>query len=237
MRSNPARRVCVVSAPGRTHESPKVTDLLLAGRLDVVHQRFMTIIHDLGLVTSCIDYLNQQLDLVTKSDDTPERLAFGERLSAYIVAQHLGWRFVDATEVVFFRDGNVCAVATPWHPTEPVVVPGFYGIDTVTQRITLFPRGGSDITGAYLAAHLKANIYENWTDVNGVYSDDPRTNRSAVHLPQLSYNEIERLAAAGATVFHHNAILPVWQARIPVLVKNTFEPEAPGTLISLCQAA
>ncbi len=113
---------------------------------------------------------------------------------------------------------------------EVVVFPGFFGYTQRGQVVT-FPRGGSDITGSILAAAVGAHLYENFTDVDSVFAADPRILPDARPIPVLTYREMRELAYAGFGVFHDEAIVPVIQAKIPICIKNTNRPEAPGTLI------
>ena len=113
---------------------------------------------------------------------------------------------------------------------EIVVFPGFFGY-TAQGDIATFPRGGSDITGAILAAAVKADVYENFTDVDAVYAMDPRLVPDAPSIEILTYREMRELAYAGFGVFHDEAIVPAIRANVPICIKNTNRPEAPGTLI------
>jgi aspartate kinase len=111
-----------------------------------------------------------------------------------------------------------------------IVFPGFFGC-TKAGDVATFPRGGSDITGAILAAAVKAEVYENFTDVDSVYAMDPRIVPNAPAIELMTYREMRELAYAGFGVFHDEAIIPAVQHEIPICIKNTNRPEAPGTLI------
>jgi aspartate kinase len=115
--------------------------------------------------------------------------------------------------------------------TDLVIFPGFFGI-TKGGEVATFPRGGSDITGAILAAAVKADVYENFTDVDSVYAMDPRIVPGAPAIELMTYRELRELAYAGFGVFHDEAIVPAVRANIPICIKNTNRPEAPGTLIA-----
>ena len=110
------------------------------------------------------------------------------------------------------------------------IFPGFFGY-TKAGEVATFPRGGSDITGAILAAAVKADLYENFTDVDSVFAADPRIVPGAAAIELMTYREMRELAYAGFGVFHDEAIIPAVQAKIPICVKNTNRPEAPGTRI------
>lgn len=228
-----SRRVAVVSAPGCSAVyADKVTDLLYAGQMSLVAVRFQEIMSDLGLDTTP---LSGMLDYAARADEK-RRVAFGEYMSAYILAKFLRWKFVDARHVFTLCANGRCVYdGAFWaklvlSPDSRIVIPGFYGT-AYAGGIELFPRGGSDISGAYAAAAVGARLYENWTDVSGVYTADPRKSPAAVHLPLLTYKEAAMIALSGATVFHPDAIAPVARNGIPVHIRNTFDPGAPGTLI------
>ncbi|MEI7880040.1 MAG: aspartate kinase [bacterium] len=110
------------------------------------------------------------------------------------------------------------------------IFPGFFGY-TRSGAVATFPRGGSDITGAILAAAVKADVYENFTDVDSVFSADPRIVPNAAAIDLLTYREMRELAYAGFGVFHDEAIVPAIKANIPICIRNTNRPEAPGTQI------
>jgi len=230
LRADDTRTVCVVSAPGKTLEQTKVTDLLQSGDIQLVYTRFQDIITSLGLGADVHDYLDQQYVVRAQSMHLPTRLSFGEHMSAYILATLLHWRFVDAAEVIHFSSVGV-TVHTPWYKGEKVVVPGFYGYNVQGNHIDTFMRGGSDITGAYVAAFTQARAYENWTDVAGVYTADPHKVRNARPYTYLTYDELVTITKNGAAVFHPEAITPIAHSGIPTIIKNTFAPRLAGTII------
>lgn len=228
LRGDPRQTVAVVSAPGVCTKYPiKVTDQLFQNEVDAVGYRFLEIMTELGLSTNKLPGMLAWVKLA----HVKSRVAFGEYMSAYILANFLGWKFVDARRVfVLNQRGEVVTVSPVWKSGEKVVVPGFYG-SGLSGGVELFPRGGSDISGALIAASVGARLYINWTDVAGVYSSDPKSNSRAEHLPFLTYQEARTMFEQGATVFHPEAVSPVERARIPVHVRNTFSPESLSTLI------
>jgi aspartate kinase len=113
---------------------------------------------------------------------------------------------------------------------EIVIFPGFFGV-TKAGDVATFPRGGSDITGAILAAAVKADVYENFTDVDSVCSMDPRIIENPPAIDCMTYREMRELSYAGFGVFHDEAIIPAVQANIPICIKNTNNPAAPGTMV------
>ena len=159
----------------------------------------------------------------------------GEWLCARLLAAYLKLPFVDAAEVIRFRKGvpdpQASYALLQKLPREGAVLPGFYGAEA-DGSVAVFPRGGSDITGAWTAAALQADAYENWTDVDGFFSADPALVTGARPIAALSPEQAEKICRAGVGVLHWACIAPAAQAGIPVFVKNTFRPEAPGTRIA-----
>lgn len=231
-------QVVVVSAPGKMNGAEKVTDLLVRRAFREVFDRLRHVIYGLGLTNTQYDLLSKELISRIRRQDHMGCVAFGEYASARILTWYLEGvgglkpRFVDAVDLVFFTGSTVHIKVDPSTGFDrPCIVPGFYGTCLSTQRIRLFPRGGSDITGAYLAAALKASLYQNWTDVDGVYTRNPRTGIFPEIYASLSYGALERLYALGAEVFHGDAVAPVRGARIPTRIRNTFAPHHTGTLV------
>lgn len=111
-----------------------------------------------------------------------------------------------------------------------LVIPGFFGYSR-SGHIVTFPRGGSDITGSIVAAGVKADVYENFTDVDSIYCVNPSIVADARKLKEITYREMRELSYSGFSVFHDEALEPVYRAGIPVCVKNTNNPAAPGTWI------
>ena len=250
VREDRERRIVVVSAPGkRTREDTKITDLLYrchdcVGDRDTfdrafqaIAERYRTIVRDLGLAVDIERDLAAVYDGMTRSTTSDFAASRGEYLNAKIVASLLDSEIVYAAEVIRFDIGGrlqteetVAAVADRLRTGTPVVVPGFYGAKP-DGSIQTFSRGGSDITGALLARGVRADVYENWTDVSGVLMADPRIVSQPRTIPKLSYRELRELAYMGANVLHEEAVFPVIDLDIPVNVRNTNVPNEPGTLI------
>ena len=250
VQKDPDRRFIVVSAPGkRFPEDVKVTDLLLAcyeeaaagksfaAELARVRERYQEIIDGLALdfpLEKEIGTLSRHLS--GKPD--PEYVASrGEYLNARIMAEYLGFTFVDPEWCVCFdKDGKLNdamtrrAVSASLRPLEKAVIAGFYGADN-DGRIRTFSRGGSDVTGSLAACALHADLYENWTDVSGLMSADPRIVKDARSVAYLSYRELRTLSYMGASVLHTDSVLPVSDMGIPINIRNTEDPEHPGTMI------
>jgi aspartate kinase len=167
----------------------------------------------------------------------------GEYLNGLVMADYLGYEFIDAAEVIFFdEDGTFDADKTDkvlskrLAETEKAVVPGFYG-SLPDGTIHTFSRGGSDITGSIVAKAARASMYENWTDVSGCLVADPRIVKNPEPIRVITYRELRELSYMGASVLHEDAVFPVRKAGIPINIRNTNDPEAAGTLIvdSTCQ--
>ena len=248
--SDPDRRVVVVSAAGkRNKKDHKITDLLYLCHahirfgvecdpiFDMITQRYLEIRDQLGLETGLEEdfaILKQRLDNGTVTED--ELVSRGEYFSARLMAEYLGFRFVDAADWIRFRlDGTVDQQASyealaDISAVGGIVIPGFYG-RMPDGRIRTFSRGGSDITGALAAAALDADVYENWTDVSGILMADPRIVDDPQAIPEVTYDELRELSYSGAQVLHEGSIFPVREKNIPLNIRNTNDPDDPGTMI------
>ena len=250
VRSDPDRQIIVVSAAGkRNKEDHKITDLLylcnahrtygvscediLAG----IEARFEGIRKELGLsydIKAAFAALRQKMDRGMSVDELVSR---GEYFTAQLMAEYLGLPFVDAVDCVFFgMDGRLdqektyAAIAAAYREKGPFVLPGFYG-RIPTGRPKLMPRGGGDITGALAAAAVGADVYENWTDVSGILMADPRIVKDPKPIREMTYGELRELAFMGASVLQEDSILPVREKGISLNIRNTNEPDDPGTMI------
>ena len=249
---DPARRYVVPSAPGRRFDGDdKVTDLLYrcqkeaaAGRewretFDRVAARYHGIADELKLKVDLdaeLDHIREKIADGANADYVASR---GEYLNGLLLADYLGWRFMDAAKVIFFReDGMLDAEKTNvvmmalLADEEPSVIPGFYGVSP-DGSVKTFSRGGSDITGAIVARAVIADAYENWTDVSGFLMADPRIIRNPREISAITYAELCELSYMGASVLHEDAMFPVHRVGIPTIIRNTNNPTHPGTLISL----
>ena len=262
--ADPARRIVVVSAPGKRHgDDTKVTDLLIAlaekvlaekgfeEELQAVVSRYTEIQRDLDLPESVVATIEADLRgrIENRSTNALQFMdtmkASGEDNNAKVIAEAFvkkGFpaRYVNPGEAgMLLSDefGNAEVLPESFEKLaalkdekQIVVFPGFLG-HTLGGEVATFPRGGSDITGAILAAAVKAEVYENFTDVDSVYAMDPRIVPNAPAIELMTYREMRELAYAGFGVFHDEAIVPAVHAAIPICIKNTNRPEAPGTLI------
>ena len=256
IRADRERRFVVPSAPGRRDaDDTKVTDMLYAcyelaeqgkdfkAQLQEIKERYQEIIDGLELKMSLEDEfktIEKNFKQKTGADYAASR---GEYLNGLIMAEYLGYEFVDAAQVVLFNDdGEFNADITNMKlrerldHVESAVIPGFYGAYE-DGRVKTFSRGGSDITGSIVARAVKANVYENWTDTSGFLVADPRIIYKPEGIETITYKELRELAYMGAQVFHEDAIFPVRRAGIPINIRNTNAPQDNGTWIveSTCQ--
>lgn len=250
IRSDEGRRFVIPSAPGkRFNNDAKVTDMLYGcyalaeeGKdfdceLKAISDRYQEIINGLGLsltLDSEFETIKQQFLAQAGADYAASR---GEYLNGIVMAAYLDYEFIDAAEVIFFdEEGNFLAertnkaLAKRLMGVQNAVIPGFYG-SIEGNEIRTFSRGGSDITGSIVAKAVKADLYENWTDVSGFLVADPRIIRNPQVISYITYKELRELSYMGATVLHEDAIFPVRQEGIPINIRNTNDPQAPGTMI------
>lgn len=250
IKSDDNRRFVVPSAPGkRFSDDIKITDMLYAcydlaskkqdfsQKFNIVKDRYNGIIADLGLDLS-LDEEFAEIERSLKARAGRDYAASrGEYLNGIVLAKYLGFNFIDAGEVIFFDEkGNfmlektVNAIRERVDGLDNAVIPGFYGI-TLNDTIKTFSRGGSDVTGSIVANAVKADLYENWTDVSGFLIADPRIVENPEVIRVITYNELRELSYMGATVLHEDAIFPVRNAGIPINIRNTNDPSATGTMI------
>ena len=235
VRADSERRYVVVSAPGkRTSADIKVTDALYACHREraekgsckeafaVIRKRFLDIEKELGIdisVASELDAIEKAIDAGASADYTASR---GEYLSARVLAALLGYEFVDTASLIKFdKDGALLLdlsldnIRDRLASVDRAVLPGFYGTDNENE-IKTFSRGGSDISGAIVARAMSASVYENWTDVDGFLTADPRIVKDPDIISCLSYKELRELAYMGAEVLHPESVFPVRTAGIRI---------------------
>ena len=250
VKAEPDRRYVVASAPGkRMSGDTKVTDLLykcyeLASNeeditevFEEIKSRYNDIIAELGIeldLTESFEKIRMSLLHSTGRDYIASR---GEYLNAMILAKFLGFDFIDAENVIFFKDNGAFdeektnkVLAEELTQHEKAVIPGFYGV-MPNGTIKTFSRGGSDITGSIVARAAEADLYENWTDVSGFMMADPRIIENPCSIETITYRELRELSYMGATVLHEDAIFPVRYAKIPINIRNTNAPKDDGTMI------
>ena len=248
--SDKDRKYVVVSAPGKRYSGDvKITDILYqchreveergacGASFELIRNRFNSIVRELNIdfdINSVLDETERRINAEKDEDFTASR---GEYLSARVMAEVLGAKFIDAEDVIFFDKNGAYdaaksdkAINDALRGAEKAVFPGFYGRG-YNGKVKTFSRGGSDISGAIVARAVNATVYENWTDVSGFLACDPRIVDSPRRIKALSYKELRELSYMGANVLHSESIFPVRKANIPIHIKNTFRPEDEGTLI------
>lgn len=250
IRSDTDRRYVVPSAPGkRFAEDSKVTDMLydcykaaqegenFTHIFEEIQKRYESIIRELDLKLSLEEEFQKIREDFTGKAGSDYAASRGEYLNGIIMAAFLEVPFIDAAEVIFFdEEDNFNAkktyrvLADRLKDKERAVIPGFYG-SRHDGRIKTFSRGGSDITGSIVARSIKADIYENWTDVSGFLVTDPRIIKNPVTISTITYKELRELSYMGATVLHEDAIFPLRSAGIPINIRNTNRPQDAGTMI------
>lgn len=249
MEANPNRRFLIPSAPGKSkREKHKVTDLLLMchqlashnlhfGEIfSVVEDRYLGIERDLHLGSNIEEELTTIYTNIFNGASQDYCASRGEYLNGLLLASYLDFDFVDAFDVIFLDEGRVDfektveALAEKTSKDGYCVIPGFYGQNEKGQIKTL-ARGGSDISGAIVAACVNADLYENWTDVSGFLMADPKLVPHSKPIERVTYQELRELSYMGAPVLHEDAVFPVRNKNIPIHIKNTNHPDHVGTLI------
>lgn len=248
--SDDRRRIVVVSALGkRNSKDSKITDLLYLLSYHIRYnvdcsQLFNQILERYEEVRKDLDIaidLNREIEIIkeniAKGAGEDYIVSRGEYLCAKLMASYLGYKFVDASEVIIFNyDGKINnektieAVKSKFDEYNKIVVPGFYGVYP-SGEIKLFSRGGSDITGSILAMAINADKYENWTDVSGMLMADPRIVENPMPIDEITYDELRELSYMGASVLHEETIFPVRELNIPIHILNTNKPNDKGTII------
>ena len=250
IKSDPARRYVVASAPGkRSSDDIKVTDMLydcyklVAKKQSIdeafakIEDRYNQIINDLGLDFSLDEEFSRIKMSIVHHAGRDYVASRGEYLNSMILAKYLGYDFIDAETGIFFDESGkfdskntyetLCQIKKEH---DHAVIPGFYGV-MPNGTIKTFSRGGSDITGSIVARATSADIYENWTDVSGMLMADPRCVSNPKVIETITYKELRELSYMGATVMHEDAIFPVREACIPINIRNTNSPMDNGTMI------
>ena len=253
VKADPARRYVVPSAPGkRFKDDTKVTDMLytlyelvrsrasseeIDAHYENIKERYNSIIRELGINLNLDGEFEYIKNAVLHSSGRDYAASRGEYLNGIILAKYLGFDFIDAENVIYFKENgsfdeektnDMLSLELKDH--KYAVIPGFYGTSPNGTVVT-FSRGGSDITGSIVARAAEADLYENWTDVSGFMMADPRIIKNPAIIDTITYRELRELSYMGATVLHEDAIFPIRFAGIPINIKNTNRPEDRGTMI------
>ncbi len=250
IRAEEGRRYVVPSAPGKRFSADtKVTDMLyhcyetanagedFSQKLDAIRKRYQEIIDGLELDLSLDSEFEVIRDHFANKSGVDYAASRGEYLNGIIMAKYLGYTFIDAADVILFKENGIYddkktnkLLSKRLAEVENAVIPGFYG-SMPDGSIKTFSRGGSDLTGSIVAKAAKVDMYENWTDVSGFLIADPRIINNPKVIEAITYRELRELSYMGATVLHEDAIFPIRKEGIPINIKNTNAPEDPGTLI------
>lgn len=248
--ANTNRRYVIPSAPGkRNSKDYKITDLLYLCHTHVqkdvpfddvfklIKQRYVDLVKELSIKIDIEVHLEEVREKIADGASADYTASRGEYLNGLILASYLGFKFIDAAEVIFFdkygaldMEKTEVAVKEKFKNNAKAVIPGFYGAG-VDGSIRTFSRGGSDISGAIIARCTDAKLYENWTDVSGFLMADPRIVENPKPIAKITSKELRELSYMGATVLHEEAIFPVMEKGIPINIKNTNAPEDIGTYI------
>ena len=216
-------------------------------------ERYRAITEELGLKDSIIQEIAEDIYDLT---NLPKKgnpftydafLAAGENNNAKLIAAYFNQNGLEA-RYIHPKEAGITVTAEPSNArilpssydkieelkdsSEVIVIPGFFGV-TQDGDICTFSRGGSDITGSIIAAGVKADLYENFTDVNGIFAAHPGIIKHPHSIPELTYKEMRELAYAGFSVLHDEALVPAYRGKIPLVIKNTNNPDHPGTRIVL----
>ncbi len=250
VKSDKSRRYIVVSAPGKSNaKDEKITDLLYRLYDEItaeksykktfasIRKKYTSIVDDLNLKFN-VDYELEKIENDIKEGAGRDYAASrGEYLCAHMMAEYLEYDFIDSADLIFFEDDGSVNYEKTYEETaktlenvRKAVIPGFYG-SLLSGGVKTFTRGGSDVTGSLVAKAITADMYENWTDVSGFMVADPRIIRNPKVIETVTYSELRELSYMGASVLHEDAFFPVRKDGIPIHIKNTNDPDAPGTLI------
>ena len=249
--SDAKRKVVVVSAPGkREKDDNKVTDLLylLCAHLkygvdykqifSIIKERFIAIRDSLNIDYDLEKDFLELEKTFNKNISEEFVVSRGEYFCAKLISSYIGYKFIDAKDIMKFDysgalDNNLSfgLIKKALDEGDKIVIPGFYG-SYPSGDIKLFPRGGSDVTGAIVASALEAEVYENWTDVSGIMVADPKIIPNPKQISEITYDELRELSYMGASVLHEETIFPVQELSIPINILNTNKPSDLGTIIT-----
>lgn len=245
------RTAVVVSAIGKADkDDTKITDLLYLlhahirynvsydNIFEMIKSRFVKVKEELQLQFDVSRYFDDLKETLSKETTEDYIVSRGENLTAILMAEYLGYHFVDSKDVIKFNyDGTINYEITDelikqsYQSFKKVVIPGFYG-SYPNGEVKVFSRGGSDITGSLVSRALNAEVYENWTDVSGIMVTDPRIVENPKRIKEITYTELRELSYMGANVLHEETIFPVRNMNIPIHILNTNAPNDEGTYIT-----
>ena len=241
------RKYVVASAPGKKNKTDrKVTDLLLdcyenrfdEQKFDGYFEKIKDTFLEISKITQDFPIEKELQTIYAQIKNSEANIDFvlsrGEYLNAKIIAKCLGYTFLDATRFIRFKNGEL-DIPYSIEKAKSVgegnyVIPGFYGLDEY-GHIKTFSRGGSDITGSIVARVFGCDLYENWTDIDGICVSDPKIIENSKKVEQVSFRELREMSYMGASVLHAETLLPLYEAPIPIHLKSSFSPECTGTQI------
>lgn len=249
--SNKERKIVVASAPGKDElNKSKVTDLLLLLEAHIeydinydyllqnIFQRYQSIIADLKIESKFFEKFELFKKHLTKGVSKDFIASRGEYFNALILSEYLGFKFVDAMDVMRLNfDGSINYEKTQKFLKAAIkaedyyVIPGFYA-STPEKQVRTFNRGGSDLSGSVIVKALNIELYENWTDVSGLFVADPKIIDQPQKIDKITYNELRELSYRGANIIQQEAIIPLEKTNISIHIKNTNSPDDFGTVIS-----
>lgn len=214
-------------------------------------QRYADIVEELDMDRDILTTIDETLEKhIRELKDKPARLydaivSCGEDFNAQLIAAYNNSQGVP-TKYISPKDAGILVTDLPKQAQildsayeqifklndykEKLIIPGFFGVSKHNFIVT-FPRGGSDITGAIIARGVRASLYENFTDVSGIFKANPNIIKNPEIIEEITYREMRELSYAGFSVFHDEALQPLHKDRIPVVIKNTNRPEDKGTFI------
>ncbi|MBR2547459.1 MAG: homoserine O-succinyltransferase [Eubacterium sp.] len=253
IKADKALNYVVASAPGKlSTREKKITDILIDAHekyesskdlraldraLKKVRDRFQDIADGLGVDMDLEGEFKAIKGRYVGTHNRDYLVSRGEYLNARILTAYLGYDFIDAAQVICFneyaefdKEKTYEKLSEELKKHEHAVIPGFYGMNPYGLEVT-FPRGGSDISGAVVAAACGADVYENWTDVPGFMMADPKVVKDPLVVPVVSYEEIRELSLMGAEVVHEDAVTPVREVGVPIHIRSTMSPDEKGTMI------
>lgn len=228
-----------------------IDDLDYISKKEEIIQRYADIIYELDMSDNLLTTIDQTLEnFITTLKDKPSRLldallSCGENFNAQLIAEYnnsqgiptryispgeAGIQVTDLPQNAQILDQSYEALYNLRTYDEKLIVPGFFGASRQNYIVT-FPRGGSDITGAIVARGVRADLYENFTDVSGIFRANPTIVKNPEVIDEITYREMRELSYAGFGVFHDEALQPLHKDRIPVVIKNTNRPNDTGTFI------
>ncbi|WP_147630020.1 aspartate kinase [Staphylococcus xylosus] len=228
-----------------------IDDLDYISKKEEIIQRYADIIYELDMSDNLLTTIDQTLEnFITTLKDKPSRLldallSCGENFNAQLIAEYnnsqgiptryispgeAGIQVTDLPQNSQILDQSYEALYNLRTYDEKLIVPGFFGVSRQNYIVT-FPRGGSDITGAIVARGVRADLYENFTDVSGIFRANPTIVKNPEVIDEITYREMRELSYAGFGVFHDEALQPLHKDRIPVVIKNTNRPNDTGTFI------